>query len=79
LSFKKKKKKLNNLCLQRYCKDHIFADRIPSNNKTEALQEGCINPLYTLLLFIEPKDDNIKLQTLFLTHRFFTHKFVRLY
>lgn len=41
--------KPNNLCLQRYCKAHVLADKIPPDNIAEALQEGSVNPLYTSL------------------------------
>lgn len=47
--------KPNNLCLQRYCKAHILAEKNSHNNIVEAQQEGSINPLYTPILFIQPK------------------------
>lgn len=47
--------KPDNLCLQRYCKAHILADKISHNNIAETQQEVSINPLYTPVLFIQPK------------------------
>lgn len=65
----------DNLCLQRYCKAHIFAGKISCNNIAEAQQEVAINPLCTQLLFLQPKNVAQNINAIFSLKVFLLKKF----